>query len=586
MNINEVEKHVKSEFIITVILYILVGLCMIVSIIAIVATPVKALTDTDISSSIYTGTQHTISSSPGMAMADDQVTNDVYSTITQNEWTAGVLSIYFQVNTGIPANKNVTIRINTSSTLKNLRYTCNSTHVSCSAVYISNNQLNINFTTGSSPVTYAGFFISTENSSYISGQDLFRWTSVRLLTNDVSSGGSGGGSSSGSFDDSGIINNANSNTQDIINNANSNTNTITNNQDENTIQTIDSINLNATKILQLVNELCLNLLDFSKFTADSNVTLSGVNANNGTFTINTSSAAELGVWTDYIPINTSLTYYFRANLTNYTTAQGWRIYMYQYDSNKNQLTSYRITNNQVACQNQSSCFTARTRYVRLHITTNEYGGSRTWSSAVFAPTPINSTYCKYGTVGANKFDLINGSLGTVNSSINTTNNKLDQQITIEQQQKNLLEQQKNLQEQQNNYLMDDTNPTVNSSDINNVISNVQVQDPLNYLLTLPINLLTKLNTLISSGTCNKASFGTLYGTELYLPCINFENYLGSSLWTTIDTIVGIGLLVVILKKFYDTISNILSLGKEEEIRKGMELPTPMEFLAQILGGGR
>lgn len=573
MNINEVEKHVKSEFIVTIILYILTGLTMIISIFVILITPAKALTDDNISDAIYTGTQHTVTSQPGMAMADVSVTNDVYSTITQNTWTSDVYSIYFQVNTGISASSNVTIRINTSSTLKNLRYTCNSTHVSCRVRYISNNQLNINFSTGSSPVTYAGFFISTEDNSSISGIDLFRWTSVHLLTNPISSGGSGGSGSS--FDDTGIINNANQNTNSIIENNNSNTQEIINNNNSNTDSINDNISFNVWKLITQFEKSCLNIINPVSFntcsTNDSTGSLVNCNTNISSSSIQDGSItfsnvnSWRGISYDLLPVEPGLTYYLKFNLSLSNTNRMQVKYVY-YDKEKSYLHSigsYVDT----STVSKSFLIPANTYYMRIVFVNPIANSSITISNLVLSGG--NITFCPYGSSAGNRLDgiegAIQGGLFDVNNSVQDV---------------------KDIQQDTYDYMTDDTNPTINTSDINNVIGQVQIQDPLNYLLTLPLNLLTKLNTVISAGSCSKASFGVLYGTELYLPCINFENYLGSSLWTTIDTIVGIGLLVVILKKFYDTISNILSLGKEEEIRKGMELPTPMEFLAQILGGGK
>lgn len=389
MNQQELEKHIKFDLIISVLLYLLIGILFIITIFVILASPVKAseIKTTDITNGVA-NTTNCGAKTNGSYCWGQWGTSSISWTKTSFGATNGyaVSDLAFDMNSTFPQYLNVpaTLQVkSTTNSFKNTTYTCSwsgsNAPSSCNVVRVSSNQLNINFRT---PLTGTPQYLyitigNSDPTTYLSNISISKLILLQTVDDPNASI-----IENNNQNTSQIINNQNENSQQQIENQNQNTNNIINNQDANTIQTIDSINLNATKILQLVNDICLNLLDFSKLTTDNNVTLSGVNANTGSFTISTSSSAELGLWTDYIPINISLTYYFRANLTNYTTAQGWRIYMYQYDSNKNQLTSYRITNNQVACQNQSACFNNRTRYIRLHITTNEYGGSRTWSSAV------------------------------------------------------------------------------------------------------------------------------------------------------------------------------------------------------------
>lgn len=137
-------------------------------------------------------------------------------------------------------------------------------------------------------------------------------------------------------------------------------------------------------------------------------------------------------------------------------------------------------------------------------------------------------------------------------------------------------------------MTDDTNPTINTNEINNVISGVQIDNPLSYLLTLPLHLISKINQIFSVGTCSPVDLGAFGFASDYhfsLPCINFENYLGSSLWNTIDVFVSIGLLAFTLYKIYHAVANILTLGGEDEVTYHLGYLSPMEFLAQIIGGG-
>lgn len=133
----------------------------------------------------------------------------------------------------------------------------------------------------------------------------------------------------------------------------------------------------------------------------------------------------------------------------------------------------------------------------------------------------------------------------------------------------------------NDYLQDDTYPQVDTDAISDVMGSISYTDPLGYLLSLPVRL---INTIVAnSDSCSTIDLGTLYGVHIYLPCIDLENILGSSVWNTIDVIGTISILVVILKKFYNTITNLLTLGAQEEAREKFELPTPMDFMAWVLG---
>lgn len=136
----------------------------------------------------------------------------------------------------------------------------------------------------------------------------------------------------------------------------------------------------------------------------------------------------------------------------------------------------------------------------------------------------------------------------------------------------------------NDYLQDDTDPSISDNDFMTMFNSIAINDPLSYLLTLPVQLINKIVSL--SDTCTAINLGTLYGTMLTLPCINIENIVGSTVWNIIDVIFSVSLLVVILKNLYDTFSNLLTMGAQKEAKEKFSMPTPMDFLSMILGGDR
>lgn len=108
---------------------------------------------------------------------------------------------------------------------------------------------------------------------------------------------------------------------------------------------------------------------------------------------------------------------------------------------------------------------------------------------------------------------------------------------------------------QTNEELKKTNDNLTDSSIDT--SNKKIEDksadasksPISSLLTLPLKILGNINTGLS-GTCSPFSLGTMFGTELILPCINLENRLGSWLWGLIDSffciflIYNVGMLAV------------------------------------------
>ena len=102
--------------------------------------------------------------------------------------------------------------------------------------------------------------------------------------------------------------------------------------------------------------------------------------------------------------------------------------------------------------------------------------------------------------------------------------------------------------------------TVDSSD--NTINSLKNQLPTNSvisdLLLLPVTMLQSIVNALG-GTCASFNLGSLYGTNLIMPCIVLENYLGSAIWTTIDLIFSGMFILAIRKKFIQIWENITNL---------------------------
>ena len=93
--------------------------------------------------------------------------------------------------------------------------------------------------------------------------------------------------------------------------------------------------------------------------------------------------------------------------------------------------------------------------------------------------------------------------------------------------------------------------------------------PISDLLTMPITLLQAYIDGFSN-TCQDINLGQLYGTYLIIPCINIEEYLGSSLWSLIDTLFSIFMIYNIAMLCITIYEGITSLNDDFSWLYGVE----------------
>ena len=118
------------------------------------------------------------------------------------------------------------------------------------------------------------------------------------------------------------------------------------------------------------------------------------------------------------------------------------------------------------------------------------------------------------------------------------------------------------------------------NDINGSINNDNVDDPsssinsfkdkiasngvITQLIGLPVTLFTKVLNSVN-GTCSTYNLGSLFGTDLILPCVNIQNYLGTTLWSVIDVLIS-GLFVYsISRKFLKVFESMSSMNEGDVI---------------------
>lgn len=111
----------------------------------------------------------------------------------------------------------------------------------------------------------------------------------------------------------------------------------------------------------------------------------------------------------------------------------------------------------------------------------------------------------------------------------------------------------------NDTMNDDNVDSNNTTDtINNLSSQIASNNVISDLLLLPVSLFQNILNSIN-GTCSSFSLGSLYNSNINLPCIDLQNILGSTLYTSIDILISGIFILSIRKKFVNIFENLSSL---------------------------
>lgn len=117
----------------------------------------------------------------------------------------------------------------------------------------------------------------------------------------------------------------------------------------------------------------------------------------------------------------------------------------------------------------------------------------------------------------------------------------------------------------------DLNDTLNNDNVDEPSSSISDMEDLlptngviTQLIALPITLYQKVLNSIN-GTCSQFNLGSLYGTNLIIPCIDVSEYLGSSIWNTIDLIISGAFVLIIARKMIKAFENFTSMKEGDVI---------------------
>ena len=196
-------------------------------------------------------------------------------------------------------------------------------------------------------------------------------------------------------------------------------------------------------------------------------------------------------------------------------------------------------------------------------------------SGVTSPELDNISFDDRITLSTNlPHDVYASIYGAYYSSIGFDINNQDALFSdLNQTQQNIL----NKQNEINNNINDVKNGV---NDVNSSINNDNVDDPsssinsfkdkiasngvITQLIGLPVTLFSKVLNSVN-GTCSTYNLGSLFGTDLILPCVNIQNYLGTSLWSIIDVLIS-GLFVYsISRKFIKVFESMSSMNEGDVI---------------------
>lgn len=115
-----------------------------------------------------------------------------------------------------------------------------------------------------------------------------------------------------------------------------------------------------------------------------------------------------------------------------------------------------------------------------------------------------------------------------------------------------------IQETNDTLTDDDIDDTNTSSTLEDLSEDLPTNSVISDLLLLPVRLFQNILNSIN-GSCSTFNLGSLYGSNLTLPCINIETLIGSTLWSVIDILFCGAFILVIRKKFVDIFHNLTDL---------------------------
>lgn len=143
----------------------------------------------------------------------------------------------------------------------------------------------------------------------------------------------------------------------------------------------------------------------------------------------------------------------------------------------------------------------------------------------------------------------------LNNIRNLQENTLNSVQSVQGQVSQVQTEVNNIDDTLNDDTIDDSNTTGTLEDLS---EDLPTNSVISDLLLLPVRLFQNIVNSIN-GSCSPFNLGSLYGSNLTLPCINIESLIGSALWSVIDILFCGAFILIIRKKFVDIFHNLTDL---------------------------
>lgn len=173
----------------------------------------------------------------------------------------------------------------------------------------------------------------------------------------------------------------------------------------------------------------------------------------------------------------------------------------------------------------------------------------------------------FGTNGWINFIYKNDN-GSISSSINNQTTNI---TNAQNQTTNAVNNNTNAINNMNSSITDSStnNDSDNQTIINNFNSKVASNNTISSLITMPITIFQKILNSVN-GSCTPFTLGNLLGTNISMPCINLQNYIGNELYNIIDIIISGLFIFSISKTMIKVFNNFTSLKDKGDILGGVD----------------
>ena len=172
-------------------------------------------------------------------------------------------------------------------------------------------------------------------------------------------------------------------------------------------------------------------------------------------------------------------------------------------------------------------------------------------------TKDDATSISQATYNATQVQINNDNTNT-NSIINSVNSSTQQEVNAINNQTNAINNVNSSIQAQTNWQQQDFQFDTSWSDSLDLFGNDT--NYIRQLLMWPFTFSLVIGQSLGGSTCNAYTFGSLYGTQITLPCINWKNYVGNTIYTAIDTIMGMVILFGVITYIRKVFEYVFSFG--------------------------